>query len=159
VGVVASLCGLLACGGGGSGDGDSTAATEGDDSGTATEAADDSSGDPPPVPVGLVRDVLVPFDPNAQDLDGPGGWSTQYGKSPEIVAVAHGRTIDVLVQNYETGPTGSAFVLRLEPFALEYVVTSIIEAPVLDRIMGFARDPNDNLYVASGAQEADVITL
>ena len=65
----------------------------------------------------------------------------------------------MLVQDYTVGPTGKAYLLRLEPLNFDYVITSVIEPPMLDRVMGLARDLNDNLYVASGAAEADQITL
>lgn len=117
------------------------------------------SGEPPPMPVGTIAELLVPFDTNTMDVEGPAGWSTQYGKSPEIVAVPRGRTIDVLVQDYAMGPDGRAFVLRLEPSADDYVITAVLEPPMLDRIMGFARDPSDALYVATGVNETDTLTL
>ncbi len=163
VGVAMMLA--LACGGacgggsGGSGSGDGTEATS-DPSGsgdTADGTADETGA--PAVPVATIGELLVPFDTNLQDLEGPSGWSTQYGKSPEIVAVAHGRTIDVLVQDYASGPSGHAYVLRLEPLAADYVVTAVLEPAMLDRIMGLARDPNDMLYVASGVDESATLTL
>jgi hypothetical protein len=163
---------LLACGGGGKGsegEGEGTDdATAGDhgSAGTASDTVDGTvdggeteSGEPPPVPVATIAELLVPFDTNTMDVEGPAGWSTQYGKSPEIVAVPWGRTIDVLVQDYAMGPDGRAFALRLEPSADDYVITSVLEPPMLDRIMGFARDPNDVLYVATGINETDTLTL
>ncbi len=117
------------------------------------------SGEPPPMPVSTVAELLVPFDTNTMDVEGPAGWSTQYGKSPEIVAVPRGRDIDVLVQDYAAGPNGKAFALRLEPLAADYVITAVLEPPMLDRIMGLARDPDDVLYVASGVDETDTLTL
>lgn len=150
----------LGCGGGSSGSGDDTEATSEptDSAGTADGTADET-GAPLPVPVATIGELLVPFDTNVQDTEGPTGWSTQYGKSPEIVAVASGRNIDVLVQDYASGPNGHAYVLRLEPLAADYVVTAVLEPAMLDRIMGFARDPNDMLYVASGADESTTLTL
>ena len=161
---------LLACGGGGSGTGEGTDdATAGDTPGdapgdtagtaTADTTADETADEPPPMPVATIGELLVPFDTNLMDLEGPAGWSTQYGKSPEIVALPNGRTIDVLVQDYTAGPNGKAFVLRLEPLDADYVVTAVLEPPMLDRIMGFARDPNDMLYVASGVDESLTLTL
>lgn len=160
-----ALAGALACGGGGggSGSGESTGGTADGtteaSAGTADGTADESSGEPQPVPVATVGELLVPFDANREDLEGPASWATQYGKSPEIVAVAHDRIIDVLVQDYAGGPTGHAYVLRLEPLQSDYVVTAVLEPPMLDRIMGLARDPGDMLYVASGVAEDDTLTL
>ena len=72
--------------------------------------------EPLPVEVARVGDLLVPFDVNQQDLEGPGGWSTQYGKSPEIIPTPHGRVIDVLGQDYAGGfPLSHAHVPRLGP--------------------------------------------
>ncbi|MEX1366677.1 MAG: hypothetical protein AB1Z98_26360 [Nannocystaceae bacterium] len=156
LGCLGALCLLLACGDDGSGGGPAAATEGATEGGTAT--ADESTGEPLPVPVASVAELLVPFD-SETDAAGPASWDTQYGKSPEIVAVAHGRTIDVLVQDYSAGDTGSAYLLRLEPLNLDYVITSVIEPPMLDRIMGLAWDANDNLYVASGAAEAAEITL
>jgi hypothetical protein len=166
---------LLACGGSngsGTGEGtdDATAgdATAGDDAATSDDATapdgtaeggETETGEPPPVPVATIGELLVPFDANLLDLEGPAGWSTQYGKSPEIVAVAHDRTIDVLVQDYTAGPSGKAYALRLEPLGEDYVVTAVLEPPMLDRIMGFTLDPNGMLYVASGVDESITLTL
>ena len=132
-----------------------------DDSGpgpTTNDGTDGSTGEPP-MAVSTVAELLVPFDVNLSDLEGPAGWSTQYGKSPEIVAVPKGGAIDVLVQDYAAGPNGSAFVLRLEALADDYVITAVLEPPLLDRVMGLARDDDDALYVASGIDETDTLTL
>lgn len=161
---------LLACnGGGGNADGGSEGtddATAGDPTvgggdtvdGTA-EGGETDTTEPPAMPVATIAELLVPFDTNLMDLEGPAGWSTQYGKSPEIVAVPNGRTIDVLVQDYTTSPNGKAYALRLEPAADDYVITAVLEPPMLDRIMGFARSPADSLFVASGVDETDTLTL
>lgn len=182
------MCNALGLVGGcgeGSGDGtggtDSATGTEGTTPGSATSpnpssgptVADTSASDSdptddddtdattgdPPVPVGTVAELLVPFDANVSDLEGPGGWSTQYGKSPEIVPVPHGTAVDVLVQDYTEGPNGRAFVLRLEPLADDYVITAVLQPAMLDRVMGLARDDDDNLFVASGVDETDTLTL
>jgi hypothetical protein len=113
-----------------------------------------------PVPVATVGELLEPFDGTFMDLEGPTGWSTQYGKSPEIIAVARGRTIDVLVQVYEDRVWASrAYALRLEPSRDDYVVTRFLEPPLLDRVMGFGVDDEDHLFVASGVDETDTLTL
>jgi len=160
LGLIALLCAPLCCGGGssGGGGGGEGSTESGEGSGTA-QSADSTGGEPLPIPVGSIAELLVPFDTDLQDTDGPGGWATQYGKTPEIVPVAHGRIIDVLVQDYNLGETGAAYLLRLEPLNFDYVITSVIEPPMLDRIMGLARDPSDNLYVASGAAEDGDLTL
>lgn len=153
-----AIAGALACGGGGNGSGEGTEGTaDGTAEGTAGTA--DETGGPVPVPVATVAELLVPFDANLQDVEGPASWATQYGKSPEIVAVAHDRIIDVLVQDYWAGPNGHAYLLRLEPLETDYVITAVLEPPMLDRIMGFARDPGDLLYVASAVDESVTLTL
>ena len=35
----------------------------------------------------MVAELLVPFDVSVEDVVGPGSWATNYGKSPEIIAV------------------------------------------------------------------------
>ncbi|WAS94566.1 hypothetical protein [Nannocystis punicea] len=124
-----------------------------------TTAGTTDTGEPLPMPVGTIAELLVPFDVDQQDLAGPDSWEAQYGKSPEIVAVPLGATIDVLVQDYAEQPEGHAYVLRLEPLADDYVITAVLEPPMLDRVMGLARDPEGQLYVASGVAEGDTLTL
>lgn len=125
--------------------------------GTPTTTAETSeTGEPPPMPVGTIAELLVPFDTNQQDIVGPDSWETQYGKTPEIVAVPLGAAIDLLVQDYSEGPNGRAFLLHLEPDADDYVITAALQPPLLDRIMGLARDPEGALYVASGAEDDDI---
>ncbi len=165
IGFTGVLALLLACGGGsgdggGSGEEGSTAATSDGTASSITEPTADSSGGLPPEPVSTVAELLVPFDVNLQDLEGPPSWATQYGKPPEIIAVAHDTTIDVLAQDYTNpmGP-GRAVLVRLESTGTDYVITRVLEPPVLDRVMGLARDPNDALYIASGAAEDSEITL
>ncbi|MCY0988732.1 hypothetical protein OV203_16475 [Nannocystis sp. ILAH1] len=142
-------------------DADETTSTTGpvatDTGPTSTGTTD--TGEPPPVPVGTIAELLVPFDVNQEDLVGPTSWEPQYGKSPEIVAVPLGATIDVLVQDYAQGPDGHAYVLRLEPSADDYVITAVLEPQMLDKVMGLARDPDGQLYVASGVAEGDTLTL
>ncbi len=139
--------------------GDATVGTSTQTTQTSQTTDEPTSGVPLPEPVGTIGELLVPFDTNGKDLEGPPGWSPQYGKSPEIVPMVHDRVIDVLVQDYANGPTGHAYVLRLEPLDADYVITAAVEPPMLDRIMGFARDPNDMIYVASGVDEQDTLTL
>lgn len=171
---------VLGCGGGSGSDGSGSASASASASASSTDdatAGDDpmasdtvdgtvdggetetESGGPPPMPVATIGELLVPFDTNLMDTEGPAGWSTQYGKSPEIIALPQGRTIDVLVQDYTTSPNGKAYALRLEPLADDYVITTVLEPPMLDRIMGLGRDPTDALFVASGIDETDTLTL
>ncbi|MFY0536455.1 hypothetical protein [Nannocystis pusilla] len=142
-------------------DADETTSTTGpvatDTGPTSTGTTD--TGEPPPVPVGTIAELLVPFDVNQEDLVGPSSWESQYGKPPEIVAVPLGAAIDVLVQDYAEGPDGHAYVLRLEPSADDYVITAVLEPAMLDKVMGLARDPDGQLYVASGVAEGDTLTL
>lgn len=120
----------------------------------------EGGGEPLPEPVAQVGELLVPFDADRLDLEGPAGWSTQYGKSPEIVPVARGRVIDVLVQGYEASqPKSQAHVLRLTPSAGDYVITAVLEPPLLDRVMGLGVDDEDAVFVASGVDETDTLTL
>lgn len=126
---------------------------------TSGGGGEGGGGTPPPEPVATMAELLVPFDANRLDLEGPGGWSTQYGKSPEIVPVARGRVIDVLVQGYENNqPKSQAFVLRLQPSEGDYVITAVLTPPLLDRVMGLGVDA-DTVFVASGVYEADTLTL
>lgn len=124
----------------------------------------DPSSKPPekkkPVPVATIDELLRPFDTNFNDIEGPAGWSTQYGKSPEIIAVSHGTVVDVLVQDYADDAFMSrAHALRLEALDDDYVVTAVLEPLLLDRVMGFGVDEDDMLYVASGVDESQTLTL
>lgn len=128
------------------------------ESGSSDDGVDESTGEPP-MPVGTVAELLVPFDANVEDLVGPSDWDSQYGKRPEIVPLPFGDAVDVLVQDYSMGPNGRAFVLRLEPSGDDFVLTAVLEPAMLDRIMGLARDDDDRIYVASGVDETDTLTL
>jgi hypothetical protein len=171
MGWLGALALAVGCGGG-SGDGGDAGGDAG--SGTAgTSAADDdggpggdgvdesggTTGGPAVVPIATVAELLVPFDTNNLDLEGPSTWYSQYGKTPEIVAIPNGETIDVLVQDYASAPTGSAWLLRLQRLDDDYVITHAVAAPILDRIMGLARGDDGTFYVASGAAEEEQITL
>lgn len=160
---------LAACGdeGGGAGESGSTtetpAATSTSASSSSTTHAEVDStslddGPPPDLPgplepVSTVGELLVPFDVNLQDQAGPGSWNTNYGKTPEIIAVPHGRALYVWAQDYETDDAQRAVLLRLEPSVDDYVITAFGEPPFLDRIMGLAHDGGDRIYVASGIIE------
>ncbi len=132
--------------------------TPGRDSGTAP-GVDSGTPDPRPIPVTTVGELgLTPFDVNQQDLVGPHQHPAMYGKTPEIVVEASGDGFDVLLQDYSDGP-GKAWLLRFERDDDDYVIVRALEAPILDRIMGLARDDTGNLYVASGVDEADEVTV
>ncbi|MEZ4300432.1 MAG: hypothetical protein R3B70_36140 [Polyangiaceae bacterium] len=119
----------------------------------------EGGGTPLPEPVATMAELIVPFDANRQDLEGPGGWSTQYGKSPEIIPIARGRVIDVLVQEYENNqPKSRALLLRLQPREEDYVITGVLEPPMLDRVMGLGVD-GETVFIASGVDETDTLTL
>jgi hypothetical protein len=94
-----------------------------------------------------------PFDADRRDTVGPDDRFAIFGKSPEIVALPDGDAIDVLVQSY-ADDGAEALVLRLSPVGDDYAITRVLEPPVLDRIVGFARDEDGALYVASGVDEA-----
>lgn len=142
---------------------------DGSTSDTTTDAPDRDSGsapgvdggtpDPRPVPVTTVGELgLRPFDVNQQDLVGPHQHAAMYGKTPEIVVEASGDGFDVLLQDHADG-AGEAWLLRFERDGDDYVIVRALEAPILDRIMGLARDEAGNLYVASGVDEAEDVTV
>jgi hypothetical protein len=165
------LCTLpltFACGGGASSaDGnDETQASESQSSSDSqssesqgeadTQGADD--GPPPDLPAPLdpittVGEILLPFDVNLQDQAGPGSWDTNYGKSPELIALPHGNALYVYAQNYDTDDAQKSVLLRLEPSVDDYVITAYTEPPFLDRIMGLSHDGADRVFVASGIVE------
>jgi len=144
------LC--LACGDDSGADGSTR------DSGT-TPAGDSGTYVPTPVPVTTVGELgLTPFDVNRQDTVGPHQHAAMYGKSPEIIVVASGTGFDVLLQDHAEA-LGKAWLLRFERDGDDYVIVRALEAPILDRIMGLARDEDGNLYVASGIAESDDLTV
>ncbi|UJR85150.1 hypothetical protein [Sandaracinus amylolyticus] len=119
---------------------------------------EDASTGPSPVPVGTIAELLVPFDANREDLVGPDDHAAMYGKSPEIVPVPDGTSVDLLVQDHASDATPRAMIVRLAPDGDDLVITRAIEAPILDRVMGLARDESGAYFVASGADEAERIT-
>jgi hypothetical protein len=163
----------LACGGssGSEGENGSEASTQ-DDSGanstsqgTESQGSDDSTaGDDSPEPdlpgpqdpVTTVAESLVPFDVNREDLAGPGSWDTNYGKTPELIAVPEGNGFAVFAQNYDTEGVNKSVLLHLDPSVDDYVITGITEPPFLDRIMGLDHDAAGTIFVASGIIDSDI---
>jgi len=103
-----------------------------------------------------------PFDTNS-DKTSPWGFETNYGKSPEIVALPDGDSLDILWQDHSADPgrnqtdpnknAKKAFVVRVEKGAAGYAITRAYEVDQLAHIMGLAKDENGNYYVATGVDE------
>lgn len=106
-----------------------------------------------------IDSVLTPFDGNLEDTGGPSSWSTNYGKTPEIVVASNGVELDVLAQDYDPATPWSAVLLHLAPTASGYKVTQALTSlPMLDRVMGLASDEAGNRYYATGVDEAALIS-
>ena len=101
-----------------------------------------------------IAEMGTPFDPDAEDLVDPFDWNTNYGKPPELVALADGENVDVLWQDTEQK---KAFVVRAEKGDAGYAVTRAYSVPIIDKIMGFSRDEAGNYYYATGIDEDDAI--
>lgn len=102
-----------------------------------------------------VASVLTPFDATVSDLNGPGSWAANYGKTPEIIAAANGTEIAVLAQDYNSATPWTAVLLRLEPGSSGYRVTqALTDLPMLDRVMGLAIDNAGNRYYATAVDES-----
>lgn len=163
--------------GGGSAGTDTDAATSGASTGpnggtsgaASTQPSDtldddgDSSGSttPPDLPtpkepVTTVSESLLPFDVNREDLAGPGDWATNYGKSPEIIAVPQDDGIAIYAQNYDTEGTPKSALMRLDPSVDDYVITAFVEPPFLDRVMGLDHNGAGTLFVASGIVDDEI---
>ena len=125
-------------------------------------AADAESGDaessdaqPAPPPAACtVAELGAPFDTDDDDLVGPAQHSAMYGKPPEIIGLVDGTTIHVLWQDRSDESDPHAFLVSLEPSGDDYVATRCLEVATLDRIMGLARDPGGNFYIATGLVES-----
>ena len=99
--------------------------------------------------------MLTPFDANHSDLGGPSSWSTNYGKSPEIIVASNGTSLDVLAQDYDSATAWQAVLLHIEPNGAGYQITqALMDMPMLDRVMGLAVDAAGNRYYATGVDEA-----
>jgi hypothetical protein len=106
-----------------------------------------------------VATVLRPFDANLHDLGGPSSWSTNYGKTPEIIVSSNGVTLNVLAQDYDPATPWNAVLLHIEPGATGYKVTQALTTlPMLDRVMGLATDESGNIYYATGVDESSDVT-
>lgn len=97
----------------------------------------------------------TPFDPNRNDTIGPHDWNTNYGKAPEIVALAAGNELDVL---WRDQASDKGYVVRLSESAGSYVVTRAYEVDLMAQLMGFTRDDAGNTYYATGVDEGDALT-
>jgi hypothetical protein len=104
--------------------------------------------------VSRLAELARPFDADRRDALGPDDRFALFGKAPEIIALPDGDAVDVLLQNHEGDEAPRALLLRLVPVADDYVITAVATPPVLDRIMGFARDEAGAFYFASGMDEA-----
>jgi hypothetical protein len=103
-----------------------------------------------------------PFDTNS-DKTSPWGFETNYGKPPEIVALADGENLDILWQDHAADPARNqldpnknakkAFVVRVEKGAASYAITRAYQVDQLAHIMGLAKDESGNYYVATGVDE------
>lgn len=95
---------------------------------------------------------LTPFDANLSDLAGPSSWSTNYGKTPEIIVSSNGSELDVLAQDYDSETAWNAVLLHIEPDSSGgYKITqALTDIPMLDRVMGLANDGAGNRFYATG---------
>ena len=105
-----------------------------------------------------VSSVLTPFDANLNDLGGPSSWSTNYGKTPEIIVASNGVELDVLAQDYNTETVWKAVLLHIKPGSTGYRVShALTNIPMLDRVMGLANDASGNRYYAVGVDEGAMV--
>ncbi len=102
-----------------------------------------------------VAELGTPFATDEQDLGGPDDWSTQYGKSPEIVPVSTGAELDILYQDQESDEF--AYVVHVAPSGASYAMTHAYRVGSLGRIMGLSKDTEGNYYVATGVDEDDEV--
>jgi hypothetical protein len=101
-----------------------------------------------------VSSVLTPFDANSNDNVGPASWSTQYGKSPEIIVSSDGTTLEVLAQDYDEATAWDAVLLQVVFNGVDYQVNqALTDLPMLDRVMGLAQDEAGHRYYATGVDE------
>jgi hypothetical protein len=105
-----------------------------------------------------VSSVLTPFDANVSDLGGPSSWSTNYGKTPEIIVASDGTNLDVLAQDYDAATPWTAVLFHIEPNGSSYVISqALTDKPMLDRVMGLDIDDAGNRYYATGVSEGSVV--
>lgn len=97
----------------------------------------------------------APFETDEDDDGGPGDWSTNYGKSPEIIPHVDGDVLEVLFQDQSS--SSFAYVVRVVPSQTGYRIEAAFRVASLGRIMGFTKDEAGNYYVATGVDEDDVV--
>jgi hypothetical protein len=102
-----------------------------------------------------IANMAPPFDSDQEDDVGPYNWQTNYGKPPEIIALASGNELDILWQDANGG---RGFVVHVAQSGASFAVTQAYEVSLIDRIMGFARDEAGNYYVATGIDEDGDLT-
>ena len=106
-----------------------------------------------------VASVLTPFEADQSDLNGPSSWSTNYGKTPEIIVASNGLELDVLAQDYASGTAWKAVLLHIIPGSSGYRISqALTNIPMLDRVMGLAIDASGNRYYATGVDESASIS-
>ncbi len=106
-----------------------------------------------------VASVLTPFEADQSDLGGPSSWSTNYGKTPEIIVASNGVELDVLAQDYASGTAWKAVLLHIIPGSSGYRISqALTNIPMLDRVMGLAIDDSGNRYYATGVDESASIS-
>lgn len=102
-----------------------------------------------------VASILTPFDANVSDVIGPSHWSTNYGKTPELIVASDGTELHVLAQDYDDTTPWKAVLLRIKRTEFGYRVTQAhTELPMLDRVMGLGIDAAGNRYYATGVDES-----
>jgi hypothetical protein len=106
-----------------------------------------------------VSSVLTPFDADLNDLGGPSSWSTNYGKTPEIIVASNGIELDVLAQDYNSETAWKAVLLHIRPGLTGYKITqALTNIPMLDRMMGLASDASGNRYYATCVDESALVS-
>lgn len=144
-------------GSGGSSGGSSPSGGSGGDGAGGAPPLDCSSVDDlaiEPLTTKSIAEMGTPFDPNVEDVISPFNWNTNYGRPPELIALADGEHVDVL---WRDSKQKAAFVVRAEKEANGYAIARAYKVPILDKLMGFARDEAGNYYYATGVDEDDAI--
>lgn len=98
-----------------------------------------------------VSELGTLFASESTDLLGPNSWNARYGKSPEIVPVAHGEALSVLLQDQASAE--AAHVVHIVPHEGGYKVDAAYRVESLGRVLGLALDEAGNYYVATGVDE------
>ncbi|NLN62573.1 MAG: hypothetical protein GX146_06800, partial [Myxococcales bacterium] len=70
--------------------------------------------------------LLQPFDANREDLTSIADWGPRYGKTPEIIAAAHGSELHVLAQDYDDETEWNAVLLHIKFNGERYQITQAI---------------------------------